>query len=88
MENLNRGYNKITKAGLSDKLEKYLLKINKEKKFMLYMKVVRNRLEKVRMKIKPEMEKNGVLANKKKTKKLFSEENSLLELQKLTIDDI
>jgi len=88
MNNLNRGYNTITKDGLSDKLEKYLIELNKDKKCSIYKKIVRDRLEKLKNKIRPEMRKGGVLENSKKAKRLIIKETDLTALLKLTRDEI
>lgn len=53
MANLSNGYNKITKYGLSDKLDAYLLELNKDKKFKLFQQYYTYKLSAVKEKLKP-----------------------------------
>ena len=53
MANLSNGYNKITKYGLSDKLDAYLLELNKDKKFKLFQQYYTYKLAAVKEKLKP-----------------------------------
>ena len=77
MNNLNAGYNNVISNGLSDKLDEYLLKLNKEKKYKLFCNRNRNRLTFIKERLKPgdrEKPRNKIIKklieHEKKTKRI------------------
>lgn len=85
MNNLNAGYNNVISNGLSDKLDEYLLKLNKEKKYKLFCNRNRNRLTFIKERLKPgdrEKPRNKII------KKLIEHEKKLKELLMLTEEEV